>query len=122
MPIKPLKPCKHQGCSEITNEKYCGKNRNLYRNKGKSASSRGYHSKLRKASKRYLKAHPLCVHCQLENKLTKATVVDHIIPHRGDPVLFWNDMCQANGWRSQQNMFTKHARILDNNNMRIDLR
>lgn len=28
--------------------------------------------------------HPLCSHCQKENKLTKATVVDHIISHRGD--------------------------------------
>ena len=26
-----------------------------------------------------------------EGKLTPATVVDHIVPHRGDPRLFWDE-------------------------------
>ncbi len=30
-----------------------------------------------------------------ENKLTPATVVDHIIPHRGDQKLFWDE----NNWQ-----------------------
>ena len=34
--------------------------------------------------------HPLCVECQRKGKLTPATVVDHIIPHRGDQKLFWD--------------------------------
>ena len=34
--------------------------------------------------------HPLCAKCRENGKLTPATVVDHIIPHRGDPVLFWD--------------------------------
>ena len=33
----------------------------------------------------------LCVSCQAEGKLTAATVVDHIIPHRGDMKLFWDE-------------------------------
>ncbi len=32
--------------------------------------------------------------------------------------VFWNDLAEYNGWRLQQNMFTKHARILDANNVR----
>jgi len=30
------------------------------------------------------------VHCQQRGKLTPATVVDHITPHRGDWDLFWD--------------------------------
>jgi 5-methylcytosine-specific restriction protein A len=37
----------------------------------------------------YLKQHPLCVKCLEEGKITIATVVDHIIPHKGAMVLFW---------------------------------
>jgi hypothetical protein len=28
--------------------------------------------------------------CEAEGKLTPATVVDHIVPHRGDRRLFWD--------------------------------
>ena len=28
--------------------------------------------------------------CQREGKLVPATVVDHILPHRGDEALFWD--------------------------------
>lgn len=38
----------------------------------------------------FLAAHPLCVRCQSEGKIVPATVVDHIIPHRGDQKLFWD--------------------------------
>ena len=34
--------------------------------------------------------HPLCAFCQAEGKVVPATVVDHIIPHRGDQRLFWD--------------------------------
>lgn len=32
--------------------------------------------------------------------------------------VFWNDLAEFKGWRLQQNMFSKHARILDPNNVR----
>lgn len=35
-----------------------------------------------------LRREPLCVMCRPQ--VTIATVADHIIPHRGDPALFWN--------------------------------
>ena len=44
-----------------------------------------------KARKRYLEQHPWCVFCEAVGRLTKATVVDHKTPHRGDPVLFWDE-------------------------------
>ena len=55
------------------------------------ADARGYNSKWRKARVAFLQKHPLCAECQREGKLTPATVVDHIIPHRGDQRLFWDE-------------------------------
>jgi len=57
---------------------------------GKTAAQRGYGYKWQKAREGYLKKHPLCVHCESNNKLTLATVVDHIIDHKGDKGLFWD--------------------------------
>lgn len=54
-----------------------------------SARQRGYDTAWEKASKGYLQHHPLCVHCLAEGIVTASTVTDHIIPHRGDMVLFW---------------------------------
>jgi len=33
---------------------------------------------------------PLCVDCQKHGYITEWTDLDHIIPHRGDPMLFWD--------------------------------
>lgn len=38
----------------------------------------------------WLRQHPLCCYCEREGRLSPATVVDHIIPHRGDERLFWD--------------------------------
>jgi len=55
-----------------------------------SASARGYGPRWRKARESYLKRHPVCVVCQAHGRLTPATVVDHIIPHKGDYQLMWD--------------------------------
>jgi 5-methylcytosine-specific restriction enzyme A len=60
-----------------------------------SAEERGYDARWRKARKAFLQEHPLCVECLKAGKLTPATVVDHIIPHRGNQELFWN----ADNWQ-----------------------
>ncbi len=54
------------------------------------ADARGYDARWRRARKAFLERHPLCAECQREGKLTPATVVDHIVPHRGDQRLFWD--------------------------------
>lgn len=35
-------------------------------------------------------------------------------------VIFWNNLCENNGWKLQQNSFTGHCRILDPDNIRRD--
>ncbi|WP_073338041.1 HNH endonuclease [Clostridium grantii] len=91
MPTKPLKPCKHQGCPKLTNGSYCDEHKEIHVNDRANATRRGYDTRWRKARNRFLKANPLCVRCKAEGKLIKATVVDHIEPHRGDKVLFWDE-------------------------------
>ena len=55
------------------------------------AAERGYDGRWRKARIAFLQRNPLCVECMRKGVLTPATVVDHIIPHRGDKDLFWNE-------------------------------
>jgi 5-methylcytosine-specific restriction endonuclease McrA len=61
-----------------------------WRTDKQSAAQRGYGHKWREARSAFLKSHPLCVYCQRAGRITAASVVDHIIPHRGDMALFWD--------------------------------
>ncbi len=92
MPFGPKVPCKHPGCPELVEpgKKYCDKHRSLHPEETRSASGRGYGRAWQKASKQFLAANLLCVRCMAEGRYRKATVVDHIIPHRGDEKLFWD--------------------------------
>lgn len=98
MPFKPMVPCRHPGCPELipAGQKYCEKHKPLHPEETRSAGSRGYNRRWQKARKRYLSAHPLCEECMKHGLYTKATVVDHIVPHRGDPKLFWDE----NNWQA----------------------
>lgn len=58
---------------------------------GDGSSARGYNYRWQKARERFLRKHPLCAYCEREGRLTAATIVDHIIPHRGDQQLFWDE-------------------------------
>lgn len=42
---------------------------------------------LRKA---FLDEHPLCALCAKAGKIEAADTVDHVRPHKGDPILFWD--------------------------------
>ncbi|MEY8001598.1 HNH endonuclease signature motif containing protein [Clostridium sp. Mt-5] len=109
MPNRPLRPCRKLGCPKLTRDLtgYCDNHRHIYEEKKKerwnesdknrkSASKRGYNTRWNKARKTYLTNHPLCVECMKEDKVTPATVVDHIKPHRGDMKLFWD----VSNWQS----------------------
>lgn len=78
MPYKPKKPCKYQGCPNLTHDYYCDKHNGLYIRE--SSGKRGYDGKWRKIRKLFLKTNPLCDICKNENKLTEASEVHHIVP------------------------------------------
>ena len=65
-----------------------------------SASERGYDKRWERARKVFLAEHPMCADCLRRGWYTPATVVDHIVPHKGDQDLFWDDrnwqpLCKA---------------------------
>ena len=62
----------------------------LHQHDRKTTAEKGYGSRWQKARAVYLQSHPLCVRCLAKGRYVKATVVDHIIPHRGDRKLFWD--------------------------------
>lgn len=92
MPYLPKVPCRYPGCPSLVEHgaNYCEKHLFMLQEGRRSSSALGYGKRWQKARKVFLEAHPLCVICLQEGKYTKATDVDHIIPHRGDPGLFWN--------------------------------
>lgn len=61
-----------------------------------NSNARGYNHKWRKARETWLTKEPLCVSCKAMGRVTPASVVDHITPHRGDSKLFWN----TSNWQS----------------------
>lgn len=42
-----------------------------------------------------LRQHPLCSMCMQSGCVTQARVADHIIPHKGDPTLFYDGELQS---------------------------
>ena len=58
-----------------------------------SSTERGYGYAWQQARLRFLQAHPLCAMCQAMKppRVTAANVVDHILPHKGDKELFWDE-------------------------------
>lgn len=56
-----------------------------------TAHERGYTARWRKARDGWLRSYPLCVHCERDGRVRAATDVDHIVPHKGDMVLFWDN-------------------------------
>ena len=93
MPKHPKRPCRYPGCPNLCESgTYCPEHsaESPDRLRG-SAAERGYDAKWRRARKLFLQRHPLCANCLSQGVLTPATVVDHIVPHRGDHRLFWDE-------------------------------
>ena len=100
MPFKPAKPCAYAGCGALTHDRYCSAHARAvarqYDQQRGSAAARGYGRRWQRLRLQFLQRHPLCEACKAEDRLTAATVVDHIEPHRGDQRLFWDQ----NNWQA----------------------
>ena len=103
MPSAAAKPCRKCGVLVHSGGSYCTKHKREVKQraetKRESSTARGYGYRWQQTSKGFLKKHPLCQcpECQ-EGKIrvVESTVVDHIIPHRGDMKLFWD----PNNWQA----------------------
>lgn len=95
MPLKPNIPCKHPGCPALIpyGMRYCEAHKKLHPEENRSASARGYGAAWQRESRRFIAMpeHRLCEECLKEGRYVKATVVDHVVPHRGScaAVIFW---------------------------------
>ena len=95
MALKPLRPCRHPGCTALTREGYCPRHKPAKAERRVSAQWHRWYSlpiwtdDLRPAQ---LLREPFCRECAARyppgdpRHRTRATVVDHIVPHRGN----WN--------------------------------
>lgn len=95
--LKKRRPCAIPRCPHdaMQGSSFCEghdkKHGNQYERDRPTATERGYNREWKKARDAYLQEHPYCVRCWEEDrKKIKATVVDHIIPHKGDYQLFWS--------------------------------
>lgn len=103
MATSALRPCSYPGCGKLTKTGRCEvhvaiERRQVDERRG-GATARGYGYSWQKASKAFLRAHPLCMCEDCREgalRVTPATVVDHHEPHRGDMELFWD----RGNWRS----------------------
>jgi 5-methylcytosine-specific restriction protein A len=64
--------------------------RQSYERERGSARDRGYTVAWDKAARHYKNLHPLCLGCQAVGWVTTTAVVDHVKPHKGDKMLFWD--------------------------------
>ena len=80
-PYAPAHPCAQPGCSALVERGRC----KAHQAKRPGSTRQGYDRRWRKARLAFLAANPFCAECG-----EAAAVVDHIQPHHGDAVLFWN--------------------------------
>lgn len=99
MPNRPKKPCSQPGCTELVEagrggrcEKHRKQEQQRHDQQRGTAAQRGYDSRWRRYRTQFLRQHPLCEceECKKSGRLIPATVVDHIIPHKGNYELFWD--------------------------------
>lgn len=115
MPTAAPHPCAKPGCPRVVPRgvRYCPTHHKTARRaedtRRGTAASRGYGSRWQRARAAFLAEHPLCVMCEREGRVTAATVVDHIDPHRGDMEKFWDSsqwqsLCASHHNRDKQSL------------------
>ena len=62
----------------------------IYERRG-NRHEQGYTNRWARVAHHFLREHPVCVLCSAADRVTAATLVDHVIPHRGDDDLFWRE-------------------------------
>lgn len=93
MPKKPLKPCKHPECPELTEGNYCEEHQKEMEYKRMDSPYSKLYSTMRwqRLREYILSKEPLCVECKKYKRIRPATVVDHIKAHKGDEELFYDE-------------------------------
>ncbi len=121
MASKPLRPCRHAGCPALTREGWCPKHKPQHRRR-MSAEYHGWYllpvwtDDLRPAQ---LLREPFCRECARKyppddpRHRTRANVVDHIKPFRGDWALFVDPKNHQSLCKSCHDLKTAQERAAD---------
>lgn len=56
-----------------------------------NSNARGYTYRWKKLRDRFIAQHPYCEECFKQGKIVMATDVDHIVPHKGDRSLLYDE-------------------------------
>lgn len=91
MANKPPRPCRKPGCPNLTRDGYCPDHKPKPARRGASENWHWmYNTPLWREELRpnQLLREPFCRECARHGQRTRAQVVDHITPHRGDMALF----------------------------------
>lgn len=88
--MRRLRPCKHPGCTNLTNEAYCESHNPLHKPKYSNPYRHMYNYAWKQARRAFLIKNALCVECLRNGIETPATEVDHMVAHKGDYKLFWD--------------------------------
>ena len=100
--------CAQQGCSEIVPRGRCNQHRTIPDRARGTFRERGYTARWDRRAAAFKRLYPLCgmrpnglrpvmSQCHSEGRTTIATQVDHVVPHKGDPVLMWDEL---HNWQS----------------------
>lgn len=95
MPARPKTICRHPGCGKLIDapgfcEPHAKQRTRETDSRRGTAKQRGYTHRWRQARAAFLSEFPLCRECEKAGRLTAATVVDHVVPHKGSESLFWS--------------------------------
>lgn len=92
MPEKSKKPCPYPGCTTLVDKGYCERHTRPVADNRPNSRKRGYTKAWERYRAAYL-AKPENALCALRldgGCAIRAECVDHIVPHKGDRVLFWD--------------------------------
>ena len=85
MPYKPKLPCSYPGCPELTDGRFCEQHakeesRRYEKYDRDPAMRKRYGRAWKRIRDRYISIHPLCEQCEMEDRITPAEEVHHILP------------------------------------------
>lgn len=95
MASRPYRVCAEPGCSVVSPEARCPAHQRTQRQQQRrfQTGQTAYNSvRWVRETQRFKALHPHCVNAGQDPRCTLLTdVTDHKVPHRGDPVLFWDE-------------------------------
>jgi 5-methylcytosine-specific restriction enzyme A len=100
--------CAEPGCGALVLFGRCAQHQRPHTPKGLTTSEQGYTSRWDTRARRFRARYPLCgmrpdcqpavmSECYEQDRITRATCVDHVVPHHGDQGLFWDEL---HNWQS----------------------